>query len=148
MTLAPLAPLAPILHHVGIVVPDSDEMALMMAALGLEEDYRGYVPQFHALCVFTKGNGASPIEFVIPDGGPLLKFNKGMGGMHHLAYLVDSLDAKAAELAADGKKMLEPEHVQGAGRFLCNFLSPVYTRGLTIEYIQLQDGGAGTGDRP
>ncbi|MFZ4110410.1 MAG: VOC family protein [Polymorphobacter sp.] len=143
--------LAPVLHHVGIVVPDLDEMALMMAALGLAEDYRGYVPQFHALCVFTTGNGGSPIEFVIPDGGPLRKFNKGMGGMHHLAYIVDSLDTKAAELAAEGKKMLEPEHVQGAGRFLCNFLSPVYTRGLTIEYIQLQHDGGGVaplGGRP
>jgi len=85
----------------------------------------------------------SGCEFVIPDGGPLRKFNKGMGGMHHLAYIVDSLDTKAAELAAEGKKMLEPEHVQGAGRFLCNFLSPVYTRGLTIEYIQLQHDGGG-----
>ncbi|MBC7519628.1 MAG: VOC family protein, partial [Sandarakinorhabdus sp.] len=70
----------PVLHHVGIVVPDADEMAAMMAVLGLVEDYRGYVPQFQALCIFTNGNGASPVEFVIPDGGPLMKFNKGMGG--------------------------------------------------------------------
>lgn len=130
---------APVLHHVGIVVPDEAEMAAMMAVLGLVEDYRGVVPAFQALCVFTQGNGASPVEFVIPYGGPLLKFNKGMGGLHHLAYVVDSLDAKAAELAAQGMKLLASEHVQGAGRFRCNFLSPVYTRGLTIEYVELQD---------
>jgi catechol 2,3-dioxygenase-like lactoylglutathione lyase family enzyme len=129
----------PVLHHVGIVVPDADEMAAMMAVLGLVEDYRGYVPIFQALCVFTKGNGASPVEFVIPDGGPLVKFNKGMGGLHHLAYVVESLDAKAAEVEAQGMKLLEAAHVQGAGRFRCNFLSPVYTRGLTIEYVELQD---------
>ncbi len=127
----------PQLHHVGIVVPDEDEMASMMAVLGLTEDYRGYVPEFQALCVFVQGNGASPVEFVIPDGGPLLKFNKGMGGLHHLAYVVDSLDAKAAELAAQGMKLLEPVHVKGAGPFRCNFLSPVYTRGLTVEYVEL-----------
>ena len=132
MTSAPA-----VLHHVGIVVPDADEMAAMMTTLGLVEDHRGYVPEFFALCVFTKGNGASPVEFVIPDGGPLLKFNKGMGGLHHLAYLVDSLDAKAAELAAQGMKLLEDRHVKGAGPFWCNFLSPIYTRGLTVEYIQL-----------
>lgn len=126
----------PILHHVGIVVPDEDEMAAMLAVLGLTEDYRGYVPTFQALCVFTHGNGASPVEFVIPDGGPLLKFNKGMGGLHHLAYVVDSLDAKRAEIEAQGMRLLEPEHVQGAGCFRCNFLSPVYTRGLTIEYVE------------
>ncbi len=128
---------APVLHHVGIVVPDEDEMIAMMATLGLAEDYRGYVPEFHALCVFTHGNGASPVEFVVPNGGPLLKFNKGMGGLHHLAYLTDSLDAKAAELAATGAKFLEAEHVKGAGPFRCNFVSPIYTRGLTIEYIEL-----------
>lgn len=126
-----------VLHHVGIVVPDDDEMAAMMATLGLVEDYRGYVPEFFALCVFTKGNGASPVEFVIPDGGPLLKFNKGMGGLHHLAYLTASLDAKAAELAAQGMRFLEDTHVKGAGPFRCNFLSPIYTRGLTVEYIEL-----------
>ena len=126
-----------VLHHVGIVVPDADEMASMMTTLGLVEDYRGYVPEFHALCVFTRGNGASPVEFVIPDDGPLLKFNKGMGGLHHLAYLTANLDAKAAELAANGMKLLEENHVKGAGAFRCNFLSPIYTRGLTIEYIEL-----------
>jgi len=34
-------------------------------------------------------------------------------------------------------KLLEENHVKGAGPFRCNFLSPVYTRGLTIEYIEL-----------
>ena len=128
---------APVLHHVGIVVPDEDEMATMMASLGLTEDYRGYVPEFNALCIFTHGNGASPVEFVVPDGGPLVKFNKGLGGLHHLAYLCPSLDAKAAELAATGAGFIRPDHVRGAGPFRCNFVSPVFTRGLTIEYIEL-----------
>ncbi len=34
-------------------------------------------------------------------------------------------------------RLLESEHVKGAGNFLCNFLSPVYTRGITIEFVQL-----------
>lgn len=127
----------PVLHHVGIVVSDEAEMMAMMAALGLVEDYRGYVPEFFALCIFAHGNGQSPVEFVVPDGGPLLKFNKGMGGLHHLAYLTDSLDAKAAELAAQGMRLTEARHVKGAGPFLCNFLNPIYTRGLIVEFIEL-----------
>jgi methylmalonyl-CoA/ethylmalonyl-CoA epimerase len=127
----------PILHHVGIVIPDEEEMAAMMQALGLTEDYRGYVPTFHALCVFTRATTGSPVEFVVPDGGPLLKFNKGMGGMHHLAYVTDSLDQMAKTLEAKGARFLEAEHVRGAGPFRCNFLSPIYTRGLTIEYVEL-----------
>nr|WP_295664393.1 VOC family protein [Polymorphobacter sp.] len=128
----------PVLHHVGIVVPDEAEAAAQMAILGLHEDYRGYVPEFGALCIFVAGNGASPVEFVIPDEGTVLaKFNKGMGGLHHLAYVVASLDEKAAELEAAGMRLLEAKHVKGAGAFYCNFLSPIYTRGLTIEYIEL-----------
>ena len=111
-------------------------MALMQL-LGLEEDFRGYVPQWSALCIFTKPNGASPIEFVVPDGGPLLRFNKGAGGLHHIALQVPDLDALAAALAAEDMKLLEAEHVKGAGDFLCNFLSPIYTRGVTIEFVQL-----------
>lgn len=127
---------SPPLHHIGIVQPSEEEAATIMALLGLEEDYRGYVPEFHALCIFTKRASGSPIEFVVPDGGPLLKFNKGAGGLHHVALEVPDLDALRRELEAQDMKLLEACHVKGAGPFLCNFLSPVYTRGLTVEFVQ------------
>ncbi|WP_296596753.1 VOC family protein [Phenylobacterium sp.] len=127
----------PPLHHVGIVQMSEEDVQAMMAVLNLEEDYRGYVPEWHALCIFTKVSSGSPIEFVVPDGGPLLKFNKGMGGLHHIALEVEDLEATAAELAKQEMRLLEPKHVKGAGNFLCNFLSPVYTRGLTVEYVQV-----------
>lgn len=127
----------PPLHHVGIVQPSEEDALQMMALLGLQEDYRGFVPQFSALCIFTRRTEGSPIEFVIPDGGPLERFNKGAGGLHHIALEVPDLDVLAAELAAQDMRLLEPSHVKGAGNFLCNFLSPVYTRGVTIEYVQI-----------
>ena len=127
----------PPLHHVGIVQPTEREAMALMALLGLEEDYRGFVPQWSALCIFTKANGASPIEFVIPDGGPLARFNKGAGGLHHIALQVSDLDALARRLEAEDMGLLEPEHVKGAGNFLCNFLSPIYTRGLIVEFVQV-----------
>jgi methylmalonyl-CoA/ethylmalonyl-CoA epimerase len=133
MTVEKNAPL----HHVGIVQPSEEDALALMALMGLEEDYRGFVPQWSALCIFTKPNGASPIEFVVPDGGPLARFNKGAGGLHHIALQVPSLDRLARALEAEGMKLLEAEHVRGAGNFLCNFLSPVYTRGLTIEFVEL-----------
>ena len=129
--------MTPILHHVGIVVPSVEDAQATMAALGLVEDYRGYVPEFFALCIFTRATASAPIEFVVPDGGPLLKFNRGMGGMHHLAYVTDDLDRLAHDLAAKGIPMLVTPHVKGAGDFLCNFVSPIYTRGITVEYVQL-----------
>lgn len=132
-----MIPASPPLHHVGIVQPDEESVAEQMKLLGLEEDYRGFVPEFRALCIFTKPLGGSPIEFVVPDGGPLAKFNKGAGGLHHVAFEVPDLVAHAAALEAQGMKLLEPAPVKGAGPFLCNFLSPLYTRGIIVEYVQL-----------
>lgn len=125
------------LHHVGIVQSSEEDVQNLMQVLGLEEDYRGYVPTWSALCIFTRPQGGSPVEFVVPDGGPLMKFNKGMGGLHHVAFEVPDLAQLAQDLAADGMKLLEPAPVKGAGDFLCNFLSPIYTRGITVEYIEL-----------
>jgi hypothetical protein len=125
------------LHHIGIVQMSEEQAQGTMEMLGLEEDYRGYVPQWSALCIFTKATAGSPIEFVIPDSGPLLKFNGGLGGYHHMALQVEDLDALSMELQANDMRLLEPEHVKGAGNFICNFLSPAYTRGLTIEFVQL-----------
>jgi len=127
----------PTLHHIGIVFPDLRDALELMAKLGLEEDYRGVVDQWSVLCLFTKPNGSAPLEFIIPNGGPLAKFNKGAGGLHHIAITVPDLDASRAELEAGGAKFLEQKHVKGAGPFLCNFLDPRYTRGVTVEYIQL-----------
>jgi methylmalonyl-CoA/ethylmalonyl-CoA epimerase len=127
------------LHHVGIVQASEEEVRDLMQLLGLREHYRGYVPIWSALCIFTEPNGATPIEFVVPDGGPLVKFNKGMGGLHHIAFEVDDLVRLADEFAKQDVKLLEPEPVKGAGDFLCNFMSPIYTRGITVEYVQPLD---------
>ena len=132
----------PPLHHVGIVQPDEETVQMVMQTLGLEEDYRGYVPQFNALCIFTRAAGRSPIEFVVPDGGPLVKFNKGVGGIHHIALEVPDLAAVTADFALQGIRMLEPEPVRGAGNFLCNFLMPSATRGIITEYVQMLPEGA------
>jgi methylmalonyl-CoA/ethylmalonyl-CoA epimerase len=126
----------PPLHHVGIVQPSESDALFLINLLGLEEDYRGFVPQWSALCIFTKAEGRSPIEFVIPRGGPLERFNKGAGGLHHIALEVPDLAALALLLEAENVKLLEPAPIKGAGPFMCNFLGPSYTRGLTIEFVQ------------
>ena len=125
------------LHHVGIISPSEEDAQELMQLLGLEEDYRGFVPQFSALCIFTKALGRSPIEFVVPDGGPLARFNKGAGGVHHIALEVPDLVALGRRLEAEGMGLLEDEPVKGAGPFLCNFLDPRFTRGVIIEFVQL-----------
>ena len=126
----------PSLHHVGIVQPDVETAETLMALLGLRESYRGSVETFHALCIFTEAAGRSPIEFVIPNGGALERFNKGAGELHHIAFEVPDIIALTEDLARRDMRMLEPKPVKGAGSFLCNFLLPSATRRIIVEYVQ------------
>ena len=48
----------PFLHHVGIVQPDESGALEQMSLLGLEEEYRGFVLRWSALCIFTRSVSA------------------------------------------------------------------------------------------
>lgn len=131
-------PATPKIHHVGIIQPDMQSAEDYMAIFNHEEDYRGFVEPFQCWCIFLKAPaGEAAVELVVPEGGPLAKFNKGAGGLHHYALLTDDIRGVQAELAAKDVRMLEAEPVKGAGDFLCNFVHPVSTRGIIVEYIQL-----------
>ena len=125
------------LHHVGIVLPSEEDVQTLMGLLGMQEDYRGYVPQWFALCIFAKAERGSVVEFVVPQGGPLIRFNKGVGGVHHVAFEVPNLAETMRAYQDKGMSFLEKEPVKGAGPFLCNFLSPIYTRGALVEFVEL-----------
>lgn len=109
--------------------------------LGLSERGRGYVECYQALCIFTDGNGASPLELVVPSGGRLSEFNRGLGGLHHVAIAVPSLAELTEDLGEQGITLLEREPVKGAGAFMCNFLNPVFTRGVTVEFVEELEAG-------
>jgi methylmalonyl-CoA/ethylmalonyl-CoA epimerase len=123
------------LHHVGIIVSDEDQVNVLCALLGLVRGEEQYVADYEAQCYFTSGAGAA-IEFIVPrSGGKLSKFNKGFGGLHHIALEVDDLEHAAAELRERGVKLLEDRPVD-AGPILINFVPPLYTRGFIVEFIQ------------
>lgn len=128
----------PVLHHVGIVVSSEKAALLQLKRLGLEEDWRGSVPEWDVLCIFAKGNGGSPIELVVPGpDSPLRGFNQGLGGLHHLAFCVPDLAQATAALRRLGVKLVSEHAVKGAGDFICNFIPPLYTRAYTVELVQL-----------
>ena len=122
------------LHHVGIIVPDAERVEEFCRLCGMSPGRRQYVPQYEAECIFTQG-ACGVIEFIIPRGGKLAQFNKGIGGLHHIAIEVEDLQATMTQLAADGVRLLESSPVD-AGELWINFLPPVYSRGVTIEYVQ------------
>jgi methylmalonyl-CoA/ethylmalonyl-CoA epimerase len=124
-------------HHVGIVVPSLEQVESFMETMGLVEDYRGYVEPWSCWCIFAKGGTGAVIELVVADDGPLRRFNKGVGGVHHFALEVDDIRRVSNELTARGLTMLMPQPIKGAGSFLCNFINPLSTRGIQIELVQM-----------
>jgi len=126
------------LHHVGIIVRDADQLELLLGVLGLEAGRRQYVPEYEAECVFAGGPGAA-IEFIIPRGGKLAQFNKGLGGLHHVAIEVSDLAARSRELREQGIELLEGTAVE-AGEIRINFVPPVYTRGVIVELVERAKG--------
>ncbi|MFO6446940.1 VOC family protein [Erythrobacter sp. NE805] len=124
------------LHHVGVVFSSMEDAERHMESFGLVEDYRGFVEPWHSWCIFTKPASGAAIELVLATQGPLTKFNKGLGGVHHFAYAVDDIAAAEAWCRANDLPLLEPAAIRGAGSFLCNFIHPVATRGIQIELVQ------------
>lgn len=126
------------MHHVGVVLPTVEQAEHLIDLLGLEVDYRGYVKSYHADLIFTKYGPMmeSPIEFIIPYEGVLTKFNNGKGGIAHIAFEVEDVEAASQELRGKGLEMLEPEAVEGTSDIIVNFLRPRYSEGILIELVQ------------
>lgn len=125
------------LHHVGIVMTSEDRAKRFLEKFGLEEDYVEYVEAYHADCLFTKyGEKESPIELVIPKEGILTSYNNGKGGIHHIAFEVEDVEAVRQEYEAKGLKMLEEKAVEGAGGIIVNFLRPRFGEGILVEFVQ------------
>lgn len=126
------------MHHVGIVTPTMEKAEEFLDRWGLEIDYRGYVKAYKADLIFTKcGEHSSPIELIIPDEGSVLKeFNEGNGGIAHIAFEVDDIEAWRVHFENKGMKMLEREAVEGTEDIIVNFLRPKYNDGILVELVQ------------
>jgi catechol 2,3-dioxygenase-like lactoylglutathione lyase family enzyme len=124
------------LHHVGIILPSIEEAETFMTSMGLVEDYRGFVETWSCWCIFTNSSSGATIELVVAEAGPLTRFNKGFGGVHHFAFEIDDFEAVERWCAERDLKLIEPKPVKGAGDFWCNFIHPISTRGIQIEFVQ------------
>jgi catechol 2,3-dioxygenase-like lactoylglutathione lyase family enzyme len=126
------------LHHIGIVLPTMEKAHQFMQTNGLEVDYSGFVDAYHADLIFTKkGKNSSPIEFIIPREGVLKDFNGGKGGIAHIAFEVDDVEAVRQEMEKQKPGcMLEKKAVQGTDDIIVNFRRPSTDAGILVEYVQ------------
>ncbi|EDS77519.1 VOC family protein [Clostridium massiliodielmoense] len=125
------------LHHVGIILPTLEAAHRFLEKFGLEVDYQGFVEAYHADLIFTKYNeNESPLELIIPKEGVLAQFNDGKGGIAHIAFEVEDVEAVRKEYESKGMKMLEGKAVPGTSDIIVNFLRPKYGEGILVEFVE------------
>lgn len=130
-------------HHVGFVITSIDKSGKSFAnSLGAE--WNGEIihdPLQEARVTFLRcgGPGAPAVELVEPAGekSPLHKFLSRGGGLHHVCYEVDSLDAQLPQSRAAGCLIVkEPlPAVAFGGRRIAWVYTP---ERLLVEYLERQ----------
>ena len=126
------------IDHLGVAVASIDEALGIYRALGLAEAKRETVEAQKVVAAFLPV-GDSRIELLEPTSpdSPIAKFlAKRGGGIHHVCFAVDDLDAALSDLAAKGFRLIHREAVAGADGKRVAFLHPEAGGGVLIELSQ------------
>ena len=123
------------IDHLGVAVKSIDEALGIYRALGLAETKREEVPGQKVVAAFLPV-GESRIELLEPtaDDSPVAKFlAKRGGGIHHVCFAVDDLDAALEDLSGRGFRLVHRTAVPGADGKRVAFLHPEAGAGVLIE---------------
>ena len=135
------------LNHVAIVVPDlAAASAIYRDALGAKVSEAMDLPEHGVSTVFVE-LGNSRIELLHPlgAGSPVAGFldRHPSGGMHHVCFEVDDLEAARERLAAKGIRVLgDGRPRSGAHGRPVLFLHPKDVSGTLVELEQSEGGNA------
>ena len=126
------------IDHLGIAVTKIDEAKkLYHDILGLPMAGSETVAEQKVTTAFfpVGDSEVELLESTSPDG-PIAKFiekNAGRGGIQHIAFRVDNLEAALAELKAKGVELIDQKPRMGAGGAKIAFLHPKSTFGVLVE---------------
>ncbi len=134
-----LSPDQLLLDHVAIATPDLDAGSAPYLALGLtpegpDEDVPGQGVRVRA---FRAGN--TLIELLAPTGSEsqLAGFLARRGpGLHHLAFRVENVEARLAQLGREGAQLLSDTPQAGRAGTRVAFVHPRWGGGTLIELVQ------------
>lgn len=137
-------------HHVGVVVPELDtlrELLLRGGAGTVDEPVAEPALGIEVMWAHLDG---LDLEFVRPlrrDTRAARVLAAGEGGVHHVAFAVDDLDAELSRLAGDDVGTLGPVR-DGVGGARIAFLDPADTAGALIELVEPRAATAATAPDP
>ena len=131
------------IDHLGVAVASIDEALAVYRALGLAETKREEVPSQKVVAAFLPV-GESRIELLEPtsEDSPVAKFlAKRGGGVHHICFAVEDIDATLRDLTNRGFRLIHSSPVPGARGKRVAFLHPEAANGVLIELSQDPSGG-------
>ena len=127
------------IDHVAIVVKDLEAtIDLYTKTLGFRQIYRETVADQGIEAVGLEA-GDSVIELLRPldETSPIARFRGDAATrLHHTAYRVSDIEAKLAELASKGVRLIDERPRKGAHGNTIAFLHPKSTGGVLIELCQ------------
>ena len=129
------------IEHVGVVVKDTEaSRKLWEGCFGIplgsaeENDVR-------KLALYPVGESmVELIAGVQPDGKHARMVAEGRGGLNHICFEVEDIDAALAELRAKGVKLRDETPRIGHGGARIAFLDPASTGNVLIELAELPSG--------
>ncbi|MFA4885805.1 MAG: methylmalonyl-CoA epimerase [Desulfotomaculaceae bacterium] len=124
------------IDHIGIAVKDLDvALKFWEGQLGLKSIETEVVEEQKVKVAFLP-TGESEIELLestSPDG-PIAKYIEKNGeGIQHIAFRVDNLEQRLAELKEKGVRLIDEKPRRGAGGAKIAFLHPKSTFGILVE---------------
>ena len=129
------------LHHVGYVGSDINAAAGTYRALGFAEGERHEIPEQKIVAMTFKA-GPGWMELIQPTDpeGPIAAFMAKRGeGVHHVAYQVDDIEAKLAELKTAGGQLIDETPRSGAHGWRIAFIHPRACHGVLTELVQVPE---------
>lgn len=125
--------------HIGIAVKDlAETLKLYEGMLGLKAVETEVVEEQKVKVAFlpTGDSEVELLESTSPDG-PIAKYIEKNGeGIQHLAFRVENLEQRLAELKEKGVRLIDEKPRRGAGGAKIAFLHPKSTFGVLIELCE------------
>lgn len=132
------------LNHVGIAVRSiDDQRPFYENTLGAEFEGLEYVPTQKVRVAFFRV-GDVRLELLEPTdpASAVAKFLDTRGeGLHHLAFTVEDINERIAELKSAGLRMIDETPRPGAHQMQIAFVHPKSTHGVLTELCELRKTG-------
>jgi len=127
------------LNHVAIAVPDLEAgTAMYRDTLGAKVSAPLHLPEHGVTTVFVElPNTKIELLYPLGEGSPIAKFleKNPSGGVHHVCYEVEDIEAAAAKMKAEGARILGDVKI-GAHNKPVLFLHPKDFCGTLVELEQ------------